>query len=159
MQETHPNRDMTPMYSRAQRYLTIIEEVLNGVSVSSSQAKPRYRIPDALVPAFEHLVMVFCTFASNAKNTPQLQEAEIRHHTRCVDLLIKGKSQLILIHAGDFSEANMYRAVDSEGLAALMFKQVVRIASRGEKKPNILVAYQNYMTKLVSFHLSNKLID
>ena len=73
----------------------------------------------------------------------------MRHHRRCVDLLIKGKNQLILIHAGDLSEANMYRAVDSEGLAALMFKQIVHIASRGEKKPNILVAYQNYMTKLV----------
>ncbi|PMD64437.1 uncharacterized protein K444DRAFT_303056 [Hyaloscypha bicolor E] len=146
--ETHPNRDMASMYSRAQHYLTIIEEILNGVSVSSSQSKPRYRIPDALVPAFEHLVMVFCIFGSNTELSPRLHEAEMRHHRRCVDLLIKGKNQLILIHAGDLSEANMYRAVDSEGLAALMFKQIVYIASRGEKKPNILVAYQNYMTKL-----------
>jgi len=120
MQETDPNRDMTPMYTRAQHYLIIIEEILNGVLASSSQAKPRYRIPDALVPAFEHLVMVFCIFGCN---TPLLQEAEIRHHRRCEDLLIKGKKQLILIHVGDLSEANMYQAVDSEGLAALMFKQ------------------------------------
>jgi hypothetical protein len=140
---------MTHMYSRARGYLKIVEEIQNGVSVSSSEAKPRYRIPDALVPAFEHLVMVFCIFGSNVENTPSLRDAETRHHSRCEDLLIKGKNQLILIHAGDLSESKMYRAIDSEGLAALMFKQILHITSRGEKKPNILVAYQNYMTKLV----------
>lgn len=144
----HPKRDMTTMHYRAQRYLTIIQEIINGVSVSSSQARPRYRIPDALVPAFEHLVMVFCIFGSNAEKATHLQEAEERHHRRCEDLLIKGKNQLILIHAGDLSEANMYRAVDTEGLVALMLKQIVHITNRGENKPNILVAYQGYMTKL-----------
>ena len=140
---------MTTMHYRAQRYLKIIQEIINGVSVSSSQARPRYRIPDALVPAFEHLVMVFCIFGSNTEQATHLQEAEERHHRRCEDLLIKGKNKLILIHAGDLSEANMYRAVDTEGLVALMLKQIVHITNRGEKKPNMLVAYQGYMTKLV----------
>lgn len=139
------------MISYADLYLKIITEIRNGVSANSSPKKPQYAIPEALVSAFQHLVMVFCIFSQNTENNASLQEAENTHHRRCEQLLLEGKNQLILMHAGDMSMAKTCKGIDSEGLAALILTRLVIIKENGKPESNIITTYKNYMSKIVCY--------
>lgn len=138
------------MISRASGYLKIIEEIQNGVMTALSKEEQRCRIPDALVLAFEHLVMAFCVLGSRPSKHPDLQESLTRHHTLCQDRLLRGKDQLFLIYAGDQTAVKLYKAVNPEGLAGLIFNRLVN-TNKGPAR-NILSSYQKYMFKLVSFY-------
>lgn len=138
--------------------LRTVEQIHAGVASGSQQQSTTYYIPEALVSAFNPLILFFC-ISSQIAQRERCEWTLIQQHwaEKCHRHLIEGKHQLIfMIQTGDYSDAKIFKGIDSEGIITMVIERLVKKPS-GTSDPvddrravfNLLETYRDYISRMV----------
>ena len=122
----------------------------------------RYRIPRALPPAFQHLVMVLVLASSIREWSNDIEKRMYKMFDECENLLFKGKMQLtLMMHTDDYRESAGFQAVDSEALLSIIFSNLVsHLSIHGEfRLTEVYSLYTTQIQSLVRDQASVKVYD
>ena len=136
-----------------------------GVSSSRNEQSTTYYLPKALEDAFNLLIFYICVCSQVGDTTgPEWELLQLKAEKINETLLISRNQLIAMIHAGDYSEAKVFRKVHAQDIATLIVERLARVPSgTSQTTPNgsdgfsLLQIYREHISRLVrvpSYHIT-----
>lgn len=140
---------------RIASFLKTIRQIYTRISCGDEQFQTFY-LPKALVDAFNPMIIYVCICSQISHEfTPEWTSLQ-RRARRILKCLRTAEYQLIsMIHAGDFSEAKMFRRVNAQDIVTMVTGRLARIPNGDPNEIpsqdgfNLLQIYRQYISGLV----------
>jgi len=137
-------------------FLEKISQIHARVSRSVDDQKRTFYLPKALVDVFNPMIIYVCICSQVSDElSPEWRLLQRRARKILQSLQIAEYQLISMIHAGDFSEAKVFRRVNAQDIVTMVTERLVQIPNENptEKSSsdgfNLLQIYRQYILGLV----------
>ena len=132
----------------------LIWNIHRGVGDLDEMHRTQYRLPKALLPAFQQLIVYLAaksTYLNAMDPRQRVRASKIVEDSfyECKDSLLMARNQLLLmVHTADYRESAGFEAIEPEALLAIIMSNLLNI-SHVKGSLNLTEIYTEHAARLV----------